>query len=98
MDAWIHRLKDAYDAGYYQTEPAKHAQTSFPWQNRSCNDCPFWSNGNCRVFVEYRAPLAHTCMYFDPWNRKAAQTIIEERQAQGLNRWWEWFNDRGATR
>jgi hypothetical protein len=98
MDAWILRLKDAYDAGYYQTEPAEYAQTPFPWQNKTCKDCPFWSNGLCQVFVEYRVPQAHTCTYFDLWNRKAAQTIIEEQPAQGPNRWWEWFNDRGATR
>ena len=98
MDTWILRLKDAYDAGYYRTEPAEHAQTLFPWQNKTCKDCPFWSNGHCRVFVEYRVPQAHTCMYFDLWNRKAAQTLIEEQPTPGLNRWWEWFNDRGATR
>jgi hypothetical protein len=31
MDAWILRLKEAYDAGYYKTEPAIGEQTLLPW-------------------------------------------------------------------
>ena len=95
---WITRLKGAYEAGYYKTETDEGAQTSFPWQNMSCKDCPFWSNSVCQVFAEYRSSTAHTCSYYDPWNRNTAQTIIQERQWQGFRRWWEWFNDRGATR
>jgi hypothetical protein len=98
MDAWILRLKEAYDAGYYQTEPAEHAQTPFPWQGKTCKDCPFWTNSICQVFAEYRSAAAHTCVYFDPWNRKTAQSAIRERQEEGFRRWWDWFNDRGATR
>lgn len=101
MDAWVYRLKDAYDAGYYKTEAAEAAQTRFPWQDKSCQDCPFWSNGICRVRGEYRTSAMHTCSYFDPWNRGAAESIVRQRQSQGLRKWWEWFNDhnsRGAAR
>jgi hypothetical protein len=98
MDAWVYRLKDAYQAGYYRTEPAEGTQTPFPWLNKSCRDCPFWINSICQVHAEYRGPLAHTCSYFDPWNREQAQTIMRERQWQGIRRWWEWLNDQGAAR
>lgn len=98
MDTWVSRLKAAYDAGYYRTEPAVGAQAAFPWQNKSCKDCPFWSNNICQVFSAYRAPLSHTCSYFDPWNREQAEGIIHRRQWQRLRRWWDWFNDRGAPR
>lgn len=98
MDAWVHRVKAAYDAGYYQTESAEHAQTRFPWQNVTCRDCPFWTNSICQVHMEYRAPTAHTCTYYDPWNREAARTIMQQRQWQGFRRWWEWFNGRGVVR
>jgi hypothetical protein len=98
MDEWINRLKAAYDAGYYTTEAADGAQTPFPWQNKSCRDCPFWANSVCQVHAEYRGPLAHTCIYFDAANRPAAQSIIQGRRPEGVRRWWEWFNDRGAMR
>jgi hypothetical protein len=98
MDDWIKRLKAGYDAGYYRTEPALGAQSGFPWQNKRCGDCPFWSNGVCQVFEEYRSAAAHTCIYFDPWNGEIAQLMIEEREEQGLRHWWQWFNDRGAAR
>jgi hypothetical protein len=96
VDAWIDRLKAAYDAGYYRTEAARGEQTPFPWQNKSCKDCPFWANSICQVFSEYRSAMAHTCVYFDPWNRETAQHMIQERQEEGFRRWWEWFNDRGS--
>jgi hypothetical protein len=98
MDAWIGRLKAGYDAGYYKTEAAEGQQTPFPWQNKTCKDCPFWVNSVCQVLAEYRSPEAHTCIYFDPWNRETARNMIREHQEQGFRRWWEWFNDRGATR
>ena len=101
MDAWVYRLRDAYDAGYYKTEQAEEAQTGFPWQNKTCRDCPFWSNSICRVFAEYRDPASHTCSHFDPWHRAAGETILVERQTQGIRKWWDWFNDqnnRGAAR
>lgn len=44
IDAWVYCLKKAYDAGYYRTEPAVDEQTPFPWQNKFCRDCPFWSD------------------------------------------------------
>jgi hypothetical protein len=89
MDAWIYRLKAAYDAGYYRTEPAEGAQTLFPWQNKTCKDCPFWGNGICRVFEEYRGPQAHTCTYFDEPNREHARAILQKRELHALQRWWE---------
>jgi hypothetical protein len=95
---WIARLMQAYDAGYYQTEAAEDRQSGFPWQNKTCKDCPFWANSICQVFAEYRSSTTHTCSYFDPWNREAAQAIIKERHEQGMRRWWEWFNDSGAPR
>ena len=98
MDAWVYRLRDAYQAGYYRTESAEDAQTAFPWQNKTCRDCPFWSNGICRVYGAYRPAEAHTCAYFDPWNRNAGETAIRDRQWRGVGQWWEWFNDQGATR
>ena len=98
MESWVQTLKAAYDAGYYRTETALGNQSSFPWQNKFCRDCPFWSNSICQVFAEYRSSTAHTCSYYDPCNRQAAQTLIHDRQLQGFKRWWEWFNERGSTR
>ena len=101
MDTWVYRLKQGYDVGYYKTEAAEGAQTGFPWQNKVCKDCPFWTNGICRVFAEYRNSTTHTCSYFDPWNHAAADDILQQRQTQGSRRWWDWFNDhnsRGAAR
>jgi len=98
IEPWMKKLKAAYRAGYYRTESDIRQQSSFPWQNKTCKDCPFWSNSICQVFAEYRSSTTHTCAYFDPWNRSTAQNIIQERQWQGFRRWWEWFNDRGAAR
>lgn len=39
MDAWVYRLKAAYEAGYYQTEPAVRDQSPFPWHNKTCARC-----------------------------------------------------------
>ncbi len=97
MDAGVYRLKEAYEAGYYKTEPEPNEQTPFPWQNKTCKDCPFWVNSICQMFTEYRGPQAHICTYFDNWNQQQAQTIIQERQSQAMRRWWEWFNDRGTA-
>jgi hypothetical protein len=91
---WIHRLKRAYESGYYKTEAAVGDQTAFPWQNKTCKNCPFWANSICGVQAEYRAANAHTCIYFNESNREAAQDIIRERQWEGYRRWWDWFNSR----
>jgi hypothetical protein len=98
MEEWVLNLKTAYDAGYYKTEASPAEQSKFPWQNKTCKDCPFWADSICHVLAEYRSSAAHTCSYFDPWNRASAQAIIQERQWQGFRRWWTWFNDHGATR
>jgi hypothetical protein len=97
-ESWVQKLKAAYDAGYYRTETADGTQSPFPWQNKTCKDCPFWASSICQVYAEYRSSGTHTCSYFDPWNRSAAQNIIQERQLQGFRRWWDWFNDRGSGR
>lgn len=97
-DVWMEKLKSAYEAGYYRTEASSGEQSGFPWQNKSCKDCPFWANSICQVSAEYRSSTNHTCSYFDPWHRSEGQRIIQERQWQGFRRWWEWFNDRGAAR
>lgn len=97
MDAWAYRLRDAYDAGYYKTEPAEGQQISFPWQNKTCRDCPFWANSICQVHAEYRSSTAHTCGYFDRCNRGDAQNMMQDRQWRGFRHWWEWFNDRDVT-
>jgi hypothetical protein len=91
---WLVRLKAGYDAGYYRTESSLGQQESFPWQNKRCSDCPYWSSSICRVHAEYRARDAHTCSYFDAANREAANALIHERQWQGYRRWWDWFNSR----
>ena len=93
-EEWILRLKAAYDAGYYQTEADAGRQVPFPWQNKSCRHCPFWSNSICRVHAEYRAAASATCMYYDECNHESAEEIIRERQWQGYRRWWDWFNSR----
>lgn len=95
---WLVRLKAAYEAGFYRTEEAVGAQSAFPWQNKTCKNCPFWSNSYCQVHGEYRNAAAHTCSYFDEKNRTAAREHIQERQWRSYRRWWEWFNDRGALR
>lgn len=98
FDPWVYRLKQACDAGYYRTEAADGEQTAFPWQNKTCKDCPFWANNICQVFAEHRTGTSHTCVYFDGGNREQAQMMIQERNAEGLRRWWERFNDRGIVR
>jgi len=95
-DAWLFRLKAAYDAGYYKTEPTEGAQTLFPWQNKTCRDCPFWSNGICHVLAEYRGATWHTCAYFDPWNRGEALAIVRSRKEREMNRWRGWLGDGSA--
>lgn len=91
LDAWVYRLKEACDAGYYRTEVAEGHQTGFPWQNKACRDCPFWSNNYCQVWEGYRWPTTHTCTYFDPWNREAGYDVIQHRHENLLRRWWDWF-------
>ncbi|HLJ66277.1 MAG TPA: hypothetical protein VKX16_02805 [Chloroflexota bacterium] len=89
MDSWILRLKAGYDAGYYKTEAAEGKQEAFPWQGKVCKDCPFWLNSVCRVDAVQRSPHAHTCSYFDPWNRDAAKQVIAERMRQARRAWWD---------
>ena len=64
-EAWLLRLKAAYDAGYYHTEEDRERQTGFPWQNKTCKDCPAWREGHCGVFQTFRREFADTCGVFD---------------------------------
>lgn len=95
-DAWLVRLRAGVDAGYYRTESALAEQEQFPWQGKSCRDCPFWANNLCLVRMAPRAPSAHTCIYFDEPNRGAAQAIIGRRNGDGP--WRDDFYDRSGLR
>jgi hypothetical protein len=78
-EPWVLRLRNAYQAGFYRTEAAVDEQVSFPWQGKTCRDCPFWSDNVCSVFLERRSALAHTCCYFDRANRGDALDLIQSR-------------------
>jgi hypothetical protein len=86
-EEWLLRLKHAYDAGYYRTEADVKHQEQFPWQNKICKHCPFWSNSICQVYVEYRSANAHACSYFDEPNHAATRAVIQEREKEGYRRW-----------
>ena len=45
MDTWILRLKAAYDAGYYKTEPAVDEQTLLPWPTQASRWRASWLIG-----------------------------------------------------
>lgn len=85
-EAWLERLKEAYEAGYYRTEAAVDEQTAFPWQNRTCGDCPFWMHSICLVDEVARPANAHTCRYFDRPNREDARALIRRRRWELLRR------------
>jgi hypothetical protein len=78
---WMIELKRAVEAGYYRTEAAVGRQVRFPWQGKTCGDCPFWRDNICRVHIESRSGSAHTCVYFDAPNRAAALALIQSRSA-----------------
>lgn len=86
-ESWMLRLQLAVEAGYYRTESAEGEQTPFPWQNKTCGDCPFWLNGVCRVQAVQRDAGMHTCSYFDSWNHHAAQRLIENRMKAVRKMW-----------
>ena len=86
--AWLIELKQAVDAGYYRTEAAVEDQTRFPWQGKSCRDCPFWRESICRVHAEARSGRAHTCTFFDAPNRRAAVELMESRNTAVQKLWW----------
>ena len=77
VEPWMRRLKAAYEAGYYRTEAAVGEQTRFPWQDRTCGDCPFWARNTCLVRGTRRGPGDATCRYFDPWNHAEAESVIQ---------------------
>jgi hypothetical protein len=78
-EGWVLRLRRAYEAGYYRTEAATGEQTRFPWQGKTCADCPFWGDSVCFVHNERRSSAAHTCTYFDAPNRDRGHGIIALR-------------------
>lgn len=92
-EPWVARLKCAVDAGYYQTEADVDHQEPFPWQGKTCRDCPFWLEiGFCRVLARSRAASAHTCEFFDPVNRDAAEDAITQLDAARKRAFLRWFN------
>jgi hypothetical protein len=77
---WLAELKAAYEAGYYQTEAAVEQQSSFPWQNKLCRDCPFWMEGDwCQVHLAHCSPDEPPCAYFHPPDHSMASCVIEDR-------------------
>ena len=85
-EAWLLRLDAAYKAGFYRTEAAEDEQLPFPWQHRTCGDCPFWVQDHCLVHDASRPPDAHTCRYFDRPNRAEARAIIRQRRWEVMRR------------
>lgn len=77
IEEWMLRLKAAYEAGYYRTEAAEGQQTRFPWQDRTCGDCPFWAQNTCLVREARRGARDATCRYFDTWHHSEAESIIQ---------------------
>ncbi len=76
-EPWLLRLKAAVAAGYYRTEADEGQQTRFPWQDRTCGDCPFWTRDRCLVREARRGAGDATCRYFDAWNYAEAESIIQ---------------------
>ena len=91
-EAWMLRLKAAYDAGYYRTEAAEEEQTRFPWQNRTCGDCPFWARDTCLVRETRRGAGDATCRYFDPCNYPEAASIVQYNRIPAI-----WSDDDQAA-
>jgi len=83
---WLRRLKQAYEAGYYRTEAAEDEQERFPWQNRTCGDCPFWVRDMCLVHDVTRPANAHTCRYDDRPHREEGRVLIRRRRWELLRR------------
>jgi hypothetical protein len=86
VEPWMLRLKAAYEAGYYRTEAAEDDQTRFPWQDRTCGDCPFWAQNTCLVRGARRGAADATCRYFDPCNHAEAASIIQYNKVRPLRR------------
>lgn len=85
-EGWLRRLKSAYEAGYYRTEADEDRQEPFPWQNRTCGDCPFWMQEVCLVHGTPRRADAHTCRYYDrPW-REEGRALMRRRRWDVLRR------------
>ena len=84
IEPWMLHLKAAYEAGYYRTEAAEDEQTRFPWQDRTCGDCPFWAHNTCIVRAARRGARDATCRYFDPWNHAEAESIIQYNKIRPL--------------
>jgi hypothetical protein len=87
-EPWAIKLKAAYEAGYYRTETAVEDQTRFPWQGKTCKDCPFWLNRVCRVYATQRDGDAHTCSYFDATHHPEERRLIDARMHAVRRIWW----------
>ena len=85
VEPWVKRLKQAVDAGYYRTEVATEEQTPFPWQDRTCGDCPFFQNNLCQVRGARRGAYDATCKYFDAWHWPEAESIIQYSKSMPLH-------------
>jgi len=96
FEAWVLRLKTAYDAGYYRTESAEGEQTRFPWQDRTCGDCPFWAHSACLVRQARRGARDATCRYFDAWNHAEAESIIQYLKITPARGPWTYGEDQAA--
>jgi hypothetical protein len=88
IEPWAVKLKEAYEAGYYRTESANGDQILFPWQDRTCKDCPFWLNKVCRVHAVQRDGDDHTCSYFDASHHVEARRVIDARLHAVRPIWW----------
>ncbi len=84
VEPWMLRLKAAVEAGYYRTEAALGQQTRFPWQDRTCGDCPFWGKNTCLVRNARRGARDLTCRYFDSWDHAEAESIIQYNKIRPL--------------
>jgi hypothetical protein len=84
VEPWMVRLKAAVEAGYYRTEADEARQTRFPWQDRTCGDCPFWVPNTCLVRGTRREARDATCRYFDPWHHPEAESIIQYNKVRPL--------------
>ena len=89
--AWMQRLKDAHDAGYYRTESAVGQQSPIPWQERTCQHCSSWTVGYCDVHAAWRDASHVVCPYFSETKRSAIQPAEVKVEKAGLSRLKRWF-------
>lgn len=97
-EPWLVRLKQLVEAGRYRTEEAEAEQEPFPWQGKSCGDCPFWLDSDwCDVYAMDRPAREHTCGYFDDERRRFARRILDQRAELSRRRFFDWRSGNGVT-